>query len=210
MHRSEIFAAPGTASHPWPFDEFNLHERSSVAVATEHVDDAPARTSKHSDEANNVVGRAVTINRPARELYAYWRDFSNLATFMENIVSIDVLDAGRSHWVVKAPMGQTVEWDAVVTEDREGEMIAWTSENADVPNGGRVEFRDAGARGTVVSATIAYYPPAGIVGKVVAKVLQREPGVEMRRDLRRFKQLMETGEIATNVKTRAEREKEGA
>lgn len=181
-----------------------------MAVATEHVDDAPARTAKHSDEAKNVVGRAVTINRPARELYAYWRDFANLATFMENIVSIEVLDAKRSHWVVKAPLGQTVEWDAVVTEDREGELLAWTSENTQVPNGGRVEFKDAGPRGTVVSATIAYDPPAGVIGKVVAKVAGREPGVEMRRDLRRFKQLMETGEIATNVKTRAEREKEGA
>lgn len=181
-----------------------------MPVATEHVDDAPARTAKHSDEAKNVVGRAVTINRPARELYAYWRNFSNLANFMENIVSIEVMHPTRSHWVVKAPAGQTVEWDAVVTEEREGEMIAWTSENADVANGGRVEFRDAGARGTVVSATIHYDPPAGVVGKLIAKMFQREPGIEMRRDLRRFKQLMETGEIATNVKTRAEREKEGA
>ena len=181
-----------------------------MAIATEHVDDAPARLSKHSDEAKNVVGRAVTINRPGHELYAYWRDFANLATFMDNIVSIEVLDPKRSHWVVKAPAGQTVEWDAIVTEDREGEYIAWTSENADVTNGGRVEFRDAGERGTVVSAVIHYDPPAGIVGKIVAKMFQREPAIEMRRDLRRFKQLMETGEIATNVKTRSEREKEGA
>ena len=181
-----------------------------MAVATEHVDDAPARLAKQGDGAKNTVGRAVTINRPARELYAYWRDFSNLATFMENIASIEVIDRTRSHWVVKAPAGQTVEWDAIVTDDREGEAISWRSENADVTNGGTVEFRDAGERGTVVSATIHYDPPAGIIGKVIAKMFQRDPAIEMRRDLRRFKQLMETGEIATNVKTRAEREKEGA
>ncbi|MET0309871.1 MAG: SRPBCC family protein [Sphingomonas sp.] len=185
-------------------------------------DDAPLATSKHASVAadaaadhlveargDTLLARAVTINRPAAELFAYWRDFANLATFMDNVERIDVLSPTRSHWVVKAPGGKTVEWDATVTEEMEGSLIAWASqEGADVPNSGRVEFRDAGARGTVVTATILYDPPAGFIGKVVAKMFQREPAIQARRDLRRFKQLMETGEIATSSRTRAQLDEE--
>ena len=185
-------------------------------------DDAPLATSKHSSAAadaaeaalpggqgDTLVARAVTINRPRAELFAYWRDFANLASFMDNVERIDVLSPARSHWVVKAPGGKTVEWDATVTEEQEGALIAWSSdEGADVPNSGRIEFRDAGARGTVVTATILYDPPAGFIGKVVAKMFQREPAIQARRDLRRFKQLMETGEIATSSRTRAQLEEE--
>jgi uncharacterized membrane protein len=186
-------------------------------------DDAPATTAKSragrdastdaliDAKGDHVVGRAVTINRPAAELYAYWRDFAKLGSFMDNVERIDVVDGTRSHWVVKAPGGKTVEWDARITEDRDGELIAWTSEDgADVANSGRVEFRDAGARGTVVVATIAYDPPGGAIGKLVAKMFQREPAIQARRDLRRFKQLMETGEIATSSRTRVQLEEEKA
>ena len=177
---------------------------------TDAHDDAPAATSKSSDAADiatgsliegkgsSVVGRSVTINRPVSELYRYFRDFSNLPHFMENVVAIEVKDDRLSHWTVKAPAGATVEWDARVTQEEPDRFIAWTSEpGADVANSGRVDFRDAGARGTVVTATIAYDPPGGIIGKTIAKLFQREPAIQARRDLRRFKQLMETGEIAT-------------
>lgn len=189
----------------------------------EQTDDAPLSASKRADavdeatgsqiepKGNQLFGRSVTINRPVAELYAYWRDFENLATFMDNIVEISAIDDKRSHWVVKAPGGRVVEWDAVVTEERENEYIAWASEEgADVPNSGRIDFRDAGARGTVVTATILYDPPAGVVGKVIAKLFQREPAIQARRDLRRFKQLMETGEIATSSFTRKQLEEEQA
>lgn len=178
-------------------------------------DDAPLSTSKSSDavdrttaelvdhKGDSLTGRTVTINRPRAELYAYWRDFSKLATFMDNVERVDILDEKRSHWVVKAPAGKIVEWDAVITEEREGELIAWAStEGADIPNSGRIDFRDAqGDRGTIVTATIVYDPPAGVVGKLIAKMFQREPAIQARRDLRRFKQLMETGEIATASRT---------
>jgi uncharacterized membrane protein len=186
------------------------------------ADDAPLATSKQNDatgriteglvhgQGDTVAARAVTINKPAAKLYAYWRDFSNLASFMENVVTI-TSHGDRSHWVVKAPGGQTVEWDARITEDQPNELIAWTSEEgADVANSGRIEFRDAGARGTVVTATIAYDPPGGVIGKLVAKMFQREPAIQARRDLRRFKQLMETGEIATSSWTKKQLEEEKA
>ena len=185
-------------------------------------DDAPPLTAKDKDDraaaaaglpeatGSDVTGKTVTINRPRQEIYDFWRDFSNLPQVMDNVVSIEKLDDRRSHWTVKAPGGGTVSWTSLVTDDRPGELIAWTSEeDADVPNSGRIEFRDApGDRGTWVTATILYDPPAGIIGKVIAKMFQREPHIQARRDLRRLKQLMETGEIATASWTRAQYEEE--
>jgi uncharacterized membrane protein len=150
-------------------------------------------------EKFELVGRTVTIARPREELFRFWRDLTNLAAFMENIESIQVLDGTRSHWVVKAPAGQSVEWDAIIDEERPNELLSWTSTaESSVKNAGRVEFRDApGGRGTQVTATILYDAPAGKLGALIAKLFQREPKLQARRDLRRFKQLMETGEIAT-------------
>lgn len=175
-------------------------------------DDAPLTTSKHSQAPNDpgdpsvpskgdtLIGRSVTINRPLSEVFAYYRDFSNLPTFMENVARIDVQDDTHSHWVVKAPAGTTVEWDAVVTDEAPDSFIAWASqEGADIANSGRVDFRDAGARGTVVTATLRYDPPAGTLGRLVAKLFQREPGIQARRDLKRLKMLLETGEISSNA-----------
>jgi uncharacterized membrane protein len=149
----------------------------------------------------SVVGRTVTINRPRADLYAFWRDFRNLARFLENIERVDVGDDRRSHWVVKAPAGRTVEWDSEITEDVPDSVIAWESlEGGDIKNTGRIEFRDAApGRGTLVSAEIVYDPPGGDVGKLIAKLFQKEPKMQARRDLRRFKQLMETGEISTSA-----------
>jgi uncharacterized membrane protein len=173
-------------------------------------DDAPLATSKRHDAATDamaqlpegqgdtLVNAAVTINKDVATVYASFRDLANWPRFMENVVRIEVVDDTRSHWVVKAPGGTTVQWDARITEEEPERTIAWTSEDgADVANSGRVEFRDAGARGTVVTLTILYDPPGGLIGKVVAKMFQREPKIQARRDLTRFKQLMETGEIAT-------------
>ena len=148
-----------------------------------------------------IVGRTVAINRPRAELYAFWRDFRNLAQFLENIESVEIGDDRRSHWVIKAPAGQTVEWDSRITDDEPDRLIAWESlEGGDIKNAGRIEFKDgAPGRGTLVTATIVYEPPGGDVGKLIAKLFQKEPKVQARRDLRRFKQLMETGEISTST-----------
>jgi uncharacterized membrane protein len=161
----------------------------------------PAAAGLPAAEADDVlVARSVTINRPRHELYEFWRDFRNLPLFMENIESVTMIDPVRSHWRVKGPAESTVEWDSVITEDVPGELIAWTSvEGASVPNTGRIEFQDSGnGRGTVVTATIAYDPPATKLGTLIAKMLGREPRIQARRDLRRFKQLMETGEVPTS------------
>jgi len=175
-------------------------------------DDAPITSSKTIKPDAALSAEAVTIGRPARELYDFWRRPENLAGFMENVESIEAIDDKRSRWTVKAPGGTTVSWESVITAEEPGRSISWQSaDGADVDNKGKVEFIDAGARGTIVRAVIAYQPPMGRAGKLFAKVMQREPRIQSRRDLRRFKQLMEAGEIATgarNRRLRAEQEDE--
>ena len=161
---------------------------------------AAAGLTSYPDDTGDLIGRTVTINGPRHELYAFWRDFGNLPRFMENIESVHVLDERRSHWVVRAPAGRTVEWDSVIVEDIPDELIAWQSDRRRRRPEQRSDrlSRRRGGRGTLVTATIAYDPPAARLGKLVAKLFQREPKIQARRDLRRFKQLMETGEIATS------------
>jgi uncharacterized membrane protein len=159
-----------------------------------------ARRHKADRESDDAIAvRAVTIGRPREEVFAFFRDLSNLGRFMENIERVDVIDATRSHWTVKAPAGQTVEWDSILTAEEPGRLLAWeTTEDAQVKNHGRVEFRDApGDRGTEIHATIVYEPPAGALGKLIATLFQKEPGQQAKRDLRRLKMLLETGEIST-------------
>lgn len=166
-------------------------------------DDAPVTTSKTAKPVRALLAETVTINRSQHELYDFWRELSNLPAFMDNIETITRIDDRRSRWRVKAPAGRTVEWISVITEDLPGRSISWQSaEDADIDNSGKIEFIDAGRRGTVVRAVISYDPPAGLAGKLVAKLFQREPRLQARRDLRRFKQLLETGEISTNAMNR--------
>jgi len=147
------------------------------------------------------VERAVTVNRPRTELYQMWRDFENLPRFMEHLesVHVDQSDPTRSHWVAKAPLGQNIEWDSEVIEDRENELLVWKSlPGSSVESMGRVEFMEApGGRGTLVRVSMEYNPPAGSLGAVFAKLFGEEPGVQINQDLRHFKQILETGEIAT-------------
>ena len=142
------------------------------------------------------VIKSVTINRPRQEVYEFWRDLEHLPTFMIHLEAVTSSGPRRSHWVARAPTG-SVEWDAETIEDRPGEIIAWRSlEGSDVPNGGSVRFTDAPAdRGTEVHVDLHYDPPAGRAGAMVATLFGEEPLQQLRDDLRRLKQVMETGEV---------------
>jgi uncharacterized membrane protein len=137
--------------------------------------------------------------RPADELYAFWRRLEQLPRFMSHLISVQQLDNRRSHWIAKGPAGKRVEWDAEIINERPNEMIAWRSlEGADVDSVGSVRFERApGGRGSIVRVEMRYRPPAGVGGATVAKLLGKDPGSQIKDDLRRFKQVMETGEIIT-------------
>ncbi|MDZ8226204.1 SRPBCC family protein [Nostoc sp. ChiVER01] len=145
------------------------------------------------------VEKTVTINKSAEELYRFWHDFENLPTFMKHLKSVKVHNEKRSHWVANAPLGNSVEWDADILEDRENEFISWASvEGADVDNSGFVRFKKApGDRGTEVKVVLEYNLPGGALAATVAKLFGEEPEQQIGDELRRFKMLMEAGEIAT-------------
>jgi len=143
------------------------------------------------------VTKAITVNRPAEEVYRFWRSFENFPRFMHYLESVQTNGNGRSHWRAKGPGGKTVEWDAEIVEDRPNELIAWRSvPGSEVENAGSVRFVPAlGGRGTEVHVELDYNPPAGVLGAAVATLLGREPAQEMTADLRAFKQVMELGEV---------------
>lgn len=149
------------------------------------------------------VKKSVTINRPQEEVYRYWHDFQNLPRFMSHLEAVQVTGEGRSHWTAKAPAGKRVEWDAVITQDVPSELIAWRSlAGADVENAGIVQFEPAPKRdGTIVRVQIEYAPPGGALGASVAKLFGQEPSQQVEGDLRRFKQVMETGEVVKSEGT---------
>jgi uncharacterized membrane protein len=158
------------------------------------------------------VEKTVTINRSPEDLYQFWRNFENLPRFMRHLESVQVLDQGRSHWVAKAPAGQSVEWDAEITEDHPGTGIAWRAlPESQVVNAGAVLFTPGPrGRGTEVRVTLDYQPPGGGVGALVARLFGEEPSQQVMDDLRHFKQIMEAGEIPTTDGQPSGREKDQA
>ena len=192
-----LAAAAGTAA-------FLLAKRTgSSGAPIENISDAPDHVWRRGTARYdaNLLGNTVTVGRPREQLFAEWRDFTNFPRFMENVEKVEKIDARRSRWTIKAPAGSSVELVTRITEEKSPERIAWESEpESEIRTEGRVEFLDAGpGRGTMVRLVMRYDPPGGMVGKGLAKLFQREPKIQSRRDLKRFKSLMETGEVATNA-----------
>ena len=142
------------------------------------------------------VSRSITVKCPREAAYEFWRDFANLPRFMQHLQSVTVKDDGRSHWVVNAPAGK-VEWDSELLDVQPNERLGWRSmPGSDVRHEGHVEFADAPVdRGTEIRVELRYDPPLGKLGAGLAKLFGEEPSQQLRDDLRRFKQVMETGEV---------------
>ena len=145
------------------------------------------------------VEEAVTINRSIEELYRFWRNLENLPQFMSHLESVERVTDTLSRWRAKGPGGTTIEWNAEIINEVPNKVIGWRSiEGSDVVSAGSVNFDDAGpGRGTNVRVRLQYSPPGGRVGAAVARLLGRDAATEIREDLRRFKQMVETGEVPT-------------
>lgn len=143
------------------------------------------------------VSKNITIRQEPDTVYGFWRQLENLPRFMEHLEAVRMSTDGRSHWVAKGPAGRTYEWDAEITEDIPNERLAWHSlPGSDVENRGIVRFRPAPTdRGTEVQVDVYYDAPGGRAGSIVATLFGEEPQQQIRDDLRRFKQVMETGEV---------------
>jgi uncharacterized membrane protein len=144
------------------------------------------------------ITRVATIQRSPADLYDRWRNFENLPHFMSHLVSVQT-DGKRSHWIARAPVGLSVEWDAEIVNDEPGRLIAWRSlSGSQIATAGSVHFTPLSVdRGTEVCVTLKYDLPGGTLGSWLAWMFGEEPGQQIREDLRRFKQWMETGEVAT-------------
>ena len=158
----------------------------------------PTAPEEYFDHGIHVVV-SFTINKPRSELFRYWRDFENLPRFMKHLKSVEKLDDKRSHWVAAGPARLAVSWDAEVINEEPDALIAWQSlQGGDVDTAGSIHFNDGPqGRGTEVKVVMDYIPPAGRFGAVVAKLFGRSGEAEVREDLRRFKMMMEAGEMAT-------------
>ncbi|MBC7636196.1 MAG: SRPBCC family protein [Acetobacteraceae bacterium] len=158
---------------------------------------AVAKAAKWSNAA--LLSRSVTINAPRSAVFARFRDLARWQEWAQNVKRIDVGAGGTLHFVTMDPSG-AVEWDGEITEEREDFLLAIASvPGSRFPISTRYEFRDAPAgRGTEIHGVVAYEPPGGSLVRYAAKLTQREPGIQLRRDLKRFKSLVETGEIAVN------------
>ncbi len=140
---------------------------------------------------------SITVRAPRSEVFLFWHLFDNLPSFMSHLESVREIGAGRSHWTARSPIGKPVEWDAEIVVEIPDELITWRSlEGADVANSGSVRFADApGGRGTEVYVEMEFEVPGGKLGAAVARLFGEHPEQQVRDDLRRFKQVLETGEV---------------
>ena len=141
------------------------------------------------------VGEAITINKPPEEVYRFWRNFENLPKFMNHLKNVIVTGELTSTWMAKGPTGRTIQWNAIIINEKENELIAWRSlVGADIPNAGSVRFKPTpGGLGTEVHVTIQYYPPGGRLGEAFARFFGEEPSLQVADDLKRLKRSLEAG-----------------
>ena len=194
-----IAGVGGAFIHRGATGHCHVYQALDVNTADASQSSAAKRLS-HADRGFR-VSQSFLINRSPADLYQFWRNFENLPKLMTHLEAVRVIDEKRSHWVARAPSiaGGQVDWDAEIIADEPDARIAWRSlPNADVDNAGYVTFTQGpGDRGTLVRVVLDYLPPAGRLGKYVAKLFGEEPKQQIREDLRNFKRVMELGEVPT-------------
>jgi uncharacterized membrane protein len=187
----------GATGHCLVYDALNVSTATDATARGPHRDlpASPAATVRASRAVK--VEHSVTVKAPASELYAFWRDPANLPRVLEFVESVEMLSDTTARWRVRGPAGKSIEWDAEIINEIPNELLAWKSVgDADVPNAGSLHFRPApNGRGTEVKIVFEYEPPAGHLGAWLAKLVKEDPSAQVRDALRRFKQLVETGEI---------------
>ena len=145
--------------------------------------------------AGVIVEESVMINRPVSEIYRFWRNLENLPRFMTHLESVERITDTLSRWRAKGPAGRIVEWNAEIINEVPDQVIGWKSiENSDVVSAGSVNFDDAGQGRTRVRVRLQYSPPGGKLGDAFARLMGADAGTEIRQDLDRFKQLVESNQ----------------
>lgn len=158
--------------------------------------------TKLTRQSNGASGKVratetIIIDKSPEELYRFWRDLRNVPQFMTRIESVEDSGGGNSHWTMRLPHGGTMEWDSEIIWDNPNERISWQAvQGSGLDHQGTVRFEPApGGRGTMVRLDIQYSAPGGAMGTKIANLFHGDPMSQLRQDLRRFKQIMETGEV---------------
>ena len=180
----------------WRGASGHCHVYQALGLSTAETDDGRQVSVPYGRGIR--VEKSVTVNASPADVYRFWRNFENLPRFMSHLESVSVLDDKRSHWVAKGPAGTDAQWDAEIINEIPNELIGWRSvDGSNVRNAGSVHFSPStGNRGTEVKVVLRYDPPGGVIGAAVAKIFGEDPAHQVQEDLRTFKQLMETGEVA--------------
>src|SRR4029079_17575866 len=179
----------GVTAHCDLYDAFGLNTAANPS---------DTRAALGGTRGINVL-ESVTVNRSIEELYRFWRNLENLPQFMRHLESVEKVTERISRCKVKGPGGPTVEWSAEIYNEEPSKLIAWRSiEGSDVVSAGSVNFDNAGpGGGTRVTVKPQYSPPGGKIGARIARLFGRDAATEIHEDLRRFKQLVEAGEVPT-------------
>ena len=171
----------------------------TAAIDSDAFGDTDSTRRHLAGSRGAIVEDAITIYRPVSEVYSFWRNLENLPRFMEHLEEVRVIGRFHSHWVARGPLGVLVEWDAEIINDISPTLISWKSVgHSDVVSAGSVRFKPEGEHATQVHVKLQYDPPAGKLGATVAWLLGDDPQHQIAEDLRRFKQLLETGELSTS------------
>jgi len=166
---------------------------AKLRVSTAHGVRGPSASVPHGQGIR--IRHTLTILQPPAQLYRFWRRLENLPKFMRHLESVTVLDPLHSRWKVRGPAETSVSWDAEIINDVEDELIAWRSlPGSQIPNAGSVRFHPALGEGTLVTVTLEYDPPAGMIGATIARLLGADPQAQVVEDLHRLKVLLEGGE----------------
>lgn len=199
---------PSPAVPPWgallaggALAVFGLARRSKTGIALAAAGGALAYSGFKNQTAaeSPIVATSLVVNCTPQEAYRLWRDLENMPLFMNHIESVTRVDNRRYKWVAVTPLGVKLQWNIEIDTDREAEMISWHSmPGSDIGVSGEIQFRPAPAnRGTLLVVVVEYRPTARGTSRVLSSIVGKTPSLFLRQDLRRFKALVETGEIPT-------------
>ena len=189
----------------------DLYQALGINTARPHNARGTGRHVSVPYELGIRVDETIRVNKPATELYRFWRRLENLPRFMDHLEAVNIIDDRKSHWIAVGPAGSRVEWHAEIINDLENRIIGWRSlEGSEVDNAGSVSFHAlASGNSTDVKVSLQYNPPAGELGAAVAKLFGQDPRKQVRNDLKCFKQLMEQGSMSRKVQIKTTQQDPG-
>lgn len=163
------------------------------------VENSPSTKAQLTGQRGIRVQRRITINRSPQDLYNFWRDVTNAPRYMPFIETVTKTGERTSHWTAASPTGQTIEWNAEIVQEQAGHSISWHAHGSPITaNAGKVSFEPAtGERGTVVTLELDYLQFSGSLVGSLGRIIAHIPEREALETLRRFKELMEAGEVAS-------------